>query len=91
MGRNSQVTGRAVEAPPLRCFEATHTGANPVKAGRRLTGVLRALTLQGGAARSRLFGIVGEDFVVIDVEGFFLVTAHEVDVELGDPDRAEAL
>ena len=85
------MTARAGLAPPLGSFEATHTGANPATAGRPLIDVLRVLTPQGGAARSRLFGIVGEDFVVIDVEGFFLVTAHEVDVELGDADRAEAL
>ena len=35
--------------------------------------------------------VVGEDFVFVDFEGFFFFAAHEVDVELGDADLAEAV
>src|SRR6266403_4900943 len=35
--------------------------------------------------------VVGQDSLVVDVEGFFFVARHEVDVELGYADLAEAV
>jgi len=37
------------------------------------------------------FCVMGQDFVVVDVEGFFFVAGHQVDVELGDADFAKAV
>src|SRR5882762_9294593 len=35
--------------------------------------------------------VMRQDFVLVYVEGFFFVATHEVDIELGDADLAEAV
>jgi len=42
-----------------------------------------------GASNSYLRS--GEEFVLVDIESFLLITAHQVDVELGYTDFAEAV
>src|SRR6266403_1033232 len=39
----------------------------------------------------QLFCVVGKNFVLVDIESFLLFTAHQVDVELGYTDFAEAV
>jgi hypothetical protein len=35
--------------------------------------------------------MVRQDFMLVDIEGFFFVAGHQVDVELGYADFAEAV
>ena len=49
------------------------------------------MTAWNGLGPARSVFVVGEDFIAIDVEGFFFVAGHEIDVELGDADFAEAV
>src|SRR5882724_2630664 len=39
----------------------------------------------------QLFCVVGKNFVLVDIESFLLITAHQVDVELGYTDFAEPI